>query len=66
MLNEWPTEIDAAKQRAARKACLEALEWPMQGGCGPKGVPRGCGGGGHIDRRRQSAAATAREAQAIA
>ena len=26
LLNEWPTEIDTAKQRAARKACLEALE----------------------------------------
>ncbi|WP_394893626.1 DUF982 domain-containing protein [Mesorhizobium sp. AaZ16] len=26
LLNEWPTEIDTAKQRAARKACLEAFE----------------------------------------
>jgi hypothetical protein len=26
LLNEWSTEIDTAKQRAARKACLEALE----------------------------------------
>lgn len=26
LLNEWPTEIDTAKARAARKACLEVLE----------------------------------------
>lgn len=26
LLNEWPTEIDTAKARAARKACLKTLE----------------------------------------
>jgi hypothetical protein len=26
LLNEWPTEIDTAAARAARKACLEVLE----------------------------------------
>jgi hypothetical protein len=26
LLNEWPTEIDTAKARAARKACLDVLE----------------------------------------